>query len=187
MHSVLRRWCIYRRHSIAIVNPLTAMADRSQMPGPDAKPLQWEAPSRQKGACRPRWRRLGSKQAHTFEGCMMKRVISVLGLALAVGLERAGRRPDPQDGQGPRVAHLRRQPGPAGLFQSRRQGQLDRARRRLLPRHRGGDLQRPDQGQVHAAVRQGSLRAAQGRARSTCSRATPPGPARATRCSISWA
>jgi hypothetical protein len=49
-----------------IVNPLTPMADRSQMQRRYAKLLQGEAPSRQKGACRPR---LGSNQAHNFEGC----------------------------------------------------------------------------------------------------------------------
>ena len=58
----------------------------------------------------------------------MKRVIIVLGVAVALGLSVvAAPRADPQDGQGPRLAHLRGQPGPAGLLQSRRQGQLDRA------------------------------------------------------------
>jgi hypothetical protein len=32
------------------VNPLTAMADRSQMPGRTMKPWQWEAPSRSSAA-----------------------------------------------------------------------------------------------------------------------------------------
>src|SRR5262249_33728750 len=50
-----------------------------------------------------------------------------------------------------------------GIFQSRRQGQLDRLRCRLLPCARRGDLERSDQGQVHAALGQGSVRAAQDR------------------------
>ena len=86
----------------------------------------------------------------------------MLGAAFAlasVGGERL--RADAQDGEGPRLADLRRQPGAAGLLQPRRQGQLDRPRRRFLPRDRGGDLQRSEQGQVHAALGQGPVRAAQ--------------------------
>ena len=39
--------------------------------------------------------------------------------------------------------------GLPGLLQRGRQGQLVGLRRRFLPRHRGGDLRRPEEGQVH--------------------------------------
>ena len=56
--------------------------------------------------------------------------------------------------------------GPCRLRRAGRAGQLDRPRRRLLPRHRGGDLQRSDQGPLHPALGQGPLHgAAVGRGR----------------------
>ena len=70
---------------------------------------------------------------------------------------------------------VRRQHRPAGLRQPRRRGQLDRLRRRLLPRRRRGDLRRPDEG---ASSRRSPPRSASprcSRARSTCSPATRPG------------
>ena len=58
--------------------------------------------------------------------------------------------------------------------------QLDRPRRRLLPRRRRGDLRRRHQGQVHAPARPRSASPRCSRARSTCCRATRPGPSPAT-------
>ena len=55
--------------------------------------------------------------------------------------------------QGSRPAGLRRE-WHAGRFRHARSArQLGRLRRRFLPRHRGGDLQRSDQGQICAADR----------------------------------
>src|SRR4029077_17648534 len=62
-----------------------------------------------------------------------------------------------QDGQGPRHVVLRREPGTAGILLARRQGHLDWTRRRCLPCDRRHHFQRSDQGQVRAAVGQGSL------------------------------
>ena len=96
-----------------------------------------------------------------LKGFAMKRVSLVFTLALAAGFStQAAIGANAQDGQGPGHAILRRQPGPAGLFLARRQGQLDRARRRRLPRDRGRHLRRSDQGQVRAAVGQGPLHGA---------------------------
>ena len=90
----------------------------------------------------------------------MKRVIGVLGVALAIGLSGQADAQTLKTVRDRGALHLRCQPGSAGLFQPGRQGQLDRLRRRFLPRHRGGDLQRSDQGEVHAVVRPGPVRAA---------------------------
>ncbi len=93
----------------------------------------------------------------------MKRTILLL-TAVVRGLVRGrGIGADAQDGEGSRRAPVRRQSGRRRILQSRRQGQLDRLRRRFLPRDRGCGPQRSDQGEVHAAVRQGSVRAAQDR------------------------
>ena len=91
-----------------------------------------------------------------------------------------GPRPNAQGGEGSRLAHLRRQPGAAGILQSGRQGQLDRLRRRFLPRARGGDLRtmRPRSSSRRSPRRTASSRSRP--ARSTCCRATPPGRSRAT-------
>ena len=61
---------------------------------------------------------------------------------------------------------LRRQHRAARLLGRGRQGQLVGLRRRFLPRHRGGDLRRSEEGQFRPARRQGALRGtrqAQGR------------------------
>src|SRR5262245_18033953 len=76
-------------------------------------------------------------------------------------LRRARDSADAQGCEGPWLADLRREPGLARLLQSRRQGSLDRARCRVLPRHRGGGVQRSEQGEIHAALLAGAVRAAQ--------------------------
>ena len=100
---------------------------------------------RRRPICRSRWRR------------SMKRIVSTIALAAAMAVAAtAALGPDAQHHQAARLRQLRRQ-GPGGLRPARRAGQLDRPRRRLLPRARGRDLQRSDQGQVLAAHRQGPL------------------------------
>ena len=111
-------------------------------------------------ACKERRIRVRAREA-----IVMKRIATLLALAALVCAQGAVGA-DAQDRQGPRHAQLRRQRHARRLRPARRAGQLDRARRRLLPRARGRDLQRSEQGQVRAADGQGPLhRAAVGRSR----------------------
>ena len=82
---------------------------------------------------------------------------------------------DPQHRQAARLAGVRRQPGPAGLLQSRRPRQLDRSRRRPLPRasRRRSSTTPPRSSSRRSPPRTASPRCS--RARSTCCRATRPG------------
>ena len=64
--------------------------------------------------------------------------------------------------QGARLRRLRRQHRLAGILRSRRQGSVERLRRRLLPRARGGGVRRPGEGDLRAAQRQRALRRAEG-------------------------
>ena len=75
---------------------------------------------------------------------------------------------------------LRRQHRPRRLRPAGRQGPMDRPRRRFLPRRRGRRLRRcrPSQVRRRSTPRTASRRC--NRAKSTCCRATPPGPRRAT-------
>jgi general L-amino acid transport system substrate-binding protein len=71
------------------------------------------------------------------------RNLSFRGAGRARLLRRGRVRPDAKDGEGSRCTHLRRQPGTAGILQSRRQGQLDRLRCRLLSRDSRGIFNDP--------------------------------------------
>ena len=67
---------------------------------------------------------------------------------------------DAQQREAEGLPDLRLEHGSCRLRPAGRAGQLDRPRRRFLPRHRGGDLRRPDQGPLHPARRQGPLHGA---------------------------
>ena len=100
-----------------------------------------------------------------MKGCSMKRAICSLRCDLARSAARvaaaSAQTLKAVKDRGSLICGV--EPGTAGILQSRRQGQLDRLRRRFLPCDRGGGLERCHQGQVHAALRQGSVRAAQDR------------------------
>ena len=88
------------------------------------------------------------------------------GRGSPVPRRRRGERHDPRRRQEEGLRPVRGQHRASRLRRDQRRRRMDRLRRRLLPGRRRGDLQRSEQGQVHAAHRQGALhRAAVGRDR----------------------
>ena len=97
---------------------------------------------------------------------MKKLVVGVLGVAAAVFAASAASATTLDDVKAKGLPAMRRQHRPGRLLCAGRQGRMDRSRRRLLPRRRGGGFRRRHQGEVHAAQRQGAFHGACSRAKS---------------------